>query len=92
MMRGPQNVKFANRFLVLYKWNCHVSFTFIFLVYIAPCYRLHAAVFPITYLNIPVSTHIAARLVGVSKNTKEGYAHMQLFVFVLGNSCCFIVG
>jgi hypothetical protein len=86
-MHGLQNVKFANRFLVLYKRNCHVCFTFIFLVYLPPWYRLPTAVFPITYLNILVSTQIAARLVGVFKNTKEGHAHVQLFVFVLGNFC-----
>jgi hypothetical protein len=33
-----QNVKFANRILVLYRINCHVSFTFVFLVYTASCY------------------------------------------------------
>ena len=31
---------------------------------------------------------VAARGEGVSKNTRDGYTQVQLFVYVLGKFCC----
>lgn len=79
---------FANRFLVLYKRNCQVSFTFFFWCILPPVDTHPTAVVPITYTNIPFSTTVAARRDGVSKDTREGYSHVQLFVFMLGRFYC----